>query len=58
MVASFVIDASAALTTVLPDEDSSLGEVLLEKLSEGAVLLVPTLWHLETSNVLLVKEFR
>ena len=50
---SFVLDSSAALAWVLPDEGSTYADELLERLiAEGAV--VPPIWPLEIGNVLLV----
>lgn len=49
----FVLDSSVAISWFMPDENSSLH--ILEKLShDGAI--VPSIWLLEISNVLLCAE--
>lgn len=54
---SVVIDSSIALTWCFKDEASAETEILFEQVrDEGAI--VPGLWHLEVSNVLLQAEKR
>ena len=54
---SVVIDSSIALTWFFKDEVSAETEILFEQVrDEGAI--VPALWHLEVSNVLLQAEKR
>ena len=53
----FILDCSVALTWVMPDEDNDHADTLLDRLlSDSAV--VPELWPLEVSNVLLVAQRR
>lgn len=55
--AALVIDASLALTWVLPDEASSHGDALLQRVAtSGAV--VPGLWYHEIANGLLMAQKR
>lgn len=52
-----VLDCSAALSWVLPDEGHTAAAALLDRVvGEGAT--VPALWHFEVSNGLLVAERR
>ncbi len=52
-VTEIVIDCSVSATWVLPDEHSARAERLLARALEGEVrLLVPTLWHYESLNLL------
>ncbi|MBB5035251.1 type II toxin-antitoxin system VapC family toxin [Prosthecobacter vanneervenii] len=55
---TLVADANAALGTVLPGHDERISEVFLHHLSSGDAVFVPSLWLLETLNVLLVRERR
>jgi predicted nucleic acid-binding protein len=56
-VTEVVIDASIALTWCFEDEASAETDALFERVcADGAV--VPGLWHLELSNVLLQAERR
>lgn len=56
-MSAVVIDASIALTWCFEDEASPETDVLFDRIrDEGAV--VPGLWHLELSNVLLQAEKR
>ena len=49
----FVIDCSVSATWVLPDELGARSERLLAQALDGEVrLLVPTLWHYESLNLL------
>ncbi len=49
----FVLDASIALAWCFDDEATAETTALLDRL-EGGSALVPSLWHLEIANVLLV----
>ncbi|WP_342268285.1 type II toxin-antitoxin system VapC family toxin [Candidatus Tisiphia endosymbiont of Empis tessellata] len=50
---SFVLDSSIILSWFMPDEIASL-DLLKKTVKEGAI--VPTIWLLETGNVLLCAE--
>jgi predicted nucleic acid-binding protein len=50
---SIVLDASAALSLVLPDESSEKVQAFLESSSPDIDLIVPPLWWYECANVLL-----
>lgn len=51
---TFVLDCSAALALVLPDESSSAVQAALESGARDSTrLLVPSLWWYECTNVLL-----
>lgn len=54
----WVIDASYALSWVLPSESSAATERFLRGLSSDAALWVPSLWWHEVANALLVAERR
>lgn len=54
-MASFVLDSSVAISWVMPDEIAQL-DLLDKVIKEGAI--VPTIWLLETGNVLLCAERR
>jgi len=49
-----VLDASAAAALVLPDEDSSRIQSLLNKLDSRSEIFIPSLWWFEIANILLV----
>ncbi len=52
-----ILDSSAMLSCLMPDENPDWGDSLLDKIAEeGAV--VPNLWTLEIANSLLVAERR
>ncbi len=48
---AFVLDASVAMAWCFGDEATSASKQLLDQLEMGTAI-VPTLWHLEVSNVL------
>ena len=52
---SFVLDASIAISWCFHDEATEKTNTLLEKL-EKSTAIVPSIWHLEVSNVLLMAE--
>ena len=58
MSAVFVVDASMAFAWVLPSQASSAAEALLERVDDGAEVVVPPLWFLEVANGLLVAQRR
>ena len=53
----FVVDSSVALAWVLPDEQGSMADVLVDSL-EGAQACAPTLWALEVDNALVMAQRR
>lgn len=55
--ASFVLDASVAVSWVFEDETDAYSGQVLASLAEAAAL-VPSLWFLEVGNALLVAERR
>ncbi len=52
-----VLDSSAALAWVLPNETSGSTDALLDQVAEGGAV-APGLWPLETANALLMAERR
>jgi predicted nucleic acid-binding protein len=57
VVAAFVLDASVAASWCFADESTPASEALRESLSQRTAV-VPTLWHAESANLLLVAERR
>jgi predicted nucleic acid-binding protein len=53
----FVVDASVTLAWCFEDEATSQTEAILDRLSDDTAI-VPALWELEVSNVLLLGERR
>jgi predicted nucleic acid-binding protein len=53
----FVLDSSVALAWCFPDEKAPVPEAVLDSLA-AARGVVPSLWHLEVANSLLVGERR
>jgi predicted nucleic acid-binding protein len=53
----FVLDGSVALAWCFPDEKAAYPQAVLDSLA-GARAVVPSLWHLEVGNSLLVGERR
>jgi predicted nucleic acid-binding protein len=53
----FVVDASVTLAWCFEDEARPLTEAILDRLSDDTAI-VPSLWELEVSNVLLLGERR
>lgn len=52
---SLVIDASVAIAWISPDENDAMANAAMAKaVAEGAS--VPSLWHLEIANILVMKE--
>lgn len=56
-MSSFVIDASVAMAWCFEDEASAAADAVLQRLGRDEAV-VPSLWHLEVTNVLLVAERR
>lgn len=50
----FVIDSSIAFGWVYPGQATELTRQLLEETRNGTSVFVPSLWHLEVANALLV----
>lgn len=57
-MAIFVADANAVLATVLPGEDPGLIQRFEAEVTAGNQLAVPGLWHIEVTNVPLIKARR
>ena len=51
----FVLDCSVTISWLMPDEKDNLSLLLLEQVAEKGAI-VPTIWHLEVGNVLLVAQ--
>ena len=54
---SFVLDCSVALAWCFPDEKAAAPQAVLDSLTDARAI-VPSLWHLEVGNSLLVGERR
>lgn len=54
----FVVDASMAFAWVKPSQASAESDTLLERIEQGATVVVPPLWFLEVANGLLVAQRR
>jgi predicted nucleic acid-binding protein len=50
----FVVDSSVGIGWVHPSQADELTKQLLEEAKNGAAIYVPSLWHLEIANTLLV----
>jgi predicted nucleic acid-binding protein len=57
-VSRFVLDASIILTWCFPDEESQKALEISERIASGDRIAVPTFWHHEMLNALLVGERR
>src|SRR5205809_6091397 len=55
--AAFVLDGSVALAWCFPDEKAPYPQAVLDSLA-AATAFVPSLWHLEVANALLMGERR
>ena len=53
----FVLDCSVALAWAMPDEENKYADYVLDLLIDQQAI-VPSLWHLEIINVLLMAEKR
>ena len=58
MSASFVVDASVGFAWVYQGQATPETDQLLNKVAAGATVVVPALWYLEMSNVLLIAQRR
>lgn len=58
MSASFIVDASVGFAWVYPGQATSGTDRLLNEVAAGATVVVPALWYLEMSNVLLIAQRR
>lgn len=54
----FVLDCSVAISWCLQDEDSTYANAVLTLLSSQNQVVIPSIWWLEITNVLLVAERR
>lgn len=54
MIGPFVIDSSVGIGWVHPSQSNELTRGLLEEAKIGVAIYVPSLWHLEIANTLLV----
>ena len=52
----FVLDCSVTMAWLFEDEKTKYTEKVLDSLGDGSEALVPSLWVLEVTNVLLVAE--
>ena len=58
MSASFVVDASVGFAWIYPAQTTPEADQLLNEVAAGAIVVVPALWYLEMSNVLLIAQRR
>ena len=58
MSATFVVDASVGFGWVYQGQATSETDSLLNEVAAGATVIVPALWFLEMSNVLLMAQRR
>ena len=58
MSASFVVDASVGFAWVYPGQATPETDQLLSDVAAGTTVIVPALWYLEMSNVLLTAQRR
>ena len=58
MSASFIVDASVGFAWVYPGQATPETDRLLDEVAAGATVVVPGLWFLEVSNVLLIAQRR
>jgi len=58
LIASFVADASTAISWAVESQSSAEAEIIPEQVSEGATILVPAIWFYETANTLLMLHRR
>jgi predicted nucleic acid-binding protein len=56
--ASFIVDASVGFAWVYQGQATPETDQLLNEVSAGATVIVPALWFLEMSNVLLIAQRR
>jgi predicted nucleic acid-binding protein len=59
MASSFVVDNSVVISWCFEDEEDAYAEAVMDSFAKGnAEAVVPSIWPLEASNVLLVAERR
>ncbi len=58
MSARFIVDASVGFAWVYQGQATSETDHLLNEVAAGAAVVVPALWYLEMSNVLLIAQRR
>ena len=58
MSASFVVDASVGFAWVHQSQATAETDILLDEIGNGATVVVPALWYLEMSNILLMAQRR
>ena len=58
MSASFIVDASVGFAWVYQGQATPETDRLLNEVADGAIVIVPALWFLEMSNVLLMAQRR
>ena len=58
MSASFVVDASVGFAWVYQGQATPKTDQWLKDVAAGAMVIVPALWYLEMSNVLLIAQRR
>ena len=58
MSASFVVDASVGFAWIYQGQATPETDRLLNEVAAGAPVVVPALWYLEMSNVLLIAQRR
>lgn len=58
MSASFIVDASVGFAWVYQGQATPETDQLLNEVAAGATVIVPALWFLEMSNVLLIAQRR
>ena len=58
MSASFIVDASVGFAWVYQGQATLETDRLLNEVAAGATVVVPALWYLEMSNVLLIAQRR
>ena len=56
MSTSFIVDASVGFAWVYQGQATSETDRLLNEVATGATVVVPALWYLEMSNVLLIAQ--
>jgi predicted nucleic acid-binding protein len=56
--ASFIVDASIGFAWVYQGQATPETDQLLNEVAAGATVIVPALWYLEMSNVLLIAQRR
>ncbi len=52
----FVLDCSATMAWFFEDEATQYTQALLDELANDEIAVVPSLWLLEVTNILLVGE--